>query len=274
MAEVKKGYFSTFRLADGNVVQFEQYGTLPSTIALAREYAKNGYPDKYVIYTEEQTIPPKEGDKKGKEKKERGIFMSCILRPSFFPSQSGFLGMLSGVAMFEALSSHTDRHLGLGWVSDVYCEGRMIATTSFEGKFDSHSSYEYLIVSFRIFLDEENFPPRMGDIVRRIFEEDSSSISMMIAKNVLSKFFSLYPSVKTPEKFMEKYQRRFLLRGIRTKLIGDEKSTSCRILGVNAQSGKLIVETKRREVCEISSRSQIVIPEKIRIKKNQSVYRA
>ena len=64
MAEVKKGYSSTFRLADGNVVQFEQYGTLPSTIALAREYAKNGYPDKYVVFSQKQGVAENAEEKK------------------------------------------------------------------------------------------------------------------------------------------------------------------------------------------------------------------
>ena len=274
MEQLKKGNVLTFRVADGNVIQLEQYDTLPSTLMLAREYAKGSYPDKYVIFSEEQHISPYAEDKKGNPKVEKGIFMSCILRPSFFPSQSGFLGALTAVAMIDALSAYTDRHLGLGWVSDVYCEGKRIASSSIEGKLDSFSSYEYLIVSFRVLVDEENFPPRMGDIVRRVFAEDSSSLSLMIAKNILAKFFSLYPNVRSPEKFMEAYQRRFLLRGLRTKLVRQTKNTACRILGVDPENSKLIVELAGGEVRQISSRSQILIPEKIKLKKNKSTRRA
>ncbi len=276
MEQIKRGNVLTFRVADGNVIQLEQYDALPSTLSLAREYARSGYPDKYVVFSEKQTPPVSQEDKKAKPKAEEGIFMSCILRPSFFPSQSGFLGVMTALSMIDALSQHTDHHLGLGWVSDVYCEGKKFASASLEGKFDSFSSYEYLIVSFRILLDDENFPPRMGDIVRRVFEEDSSSLPLMIAKNVLSKFFSLYPYVKTPEKFMESYQRKFLLRGVRTKLTSETKNTSCRILGVDPESAKLIVELSGGAVKQISSRSQIIIPDnvKIKIKKNKSTRRA
>ncbi|MBR2612540.1 MAG: hypothetical protein IKC72_05670 [Clostridia bacterium] len=274
MEQIKKGNVLTFRVADGNVIQLEQYDTLPSTLALAREYARNGYPDKYVVFSQKQSVLESTDEKKGKNEVEEGIFMSCILRPSFFPSQSGFLGVLTALSMIDALSAHTDRALGLGWVSDVYCEGRRFASASLEGKIDSYSSYEYLIVSFRILLDDEYFPPRMSDIVRRIFEEDSSSLSLMIAKNVLSKFFTLYPHVRTPEKFMEAYQRKFILRGVRTKHLLPAKSVSCRILGVDAESAKLIVELPRGEIRQISSRSQIVIPEKVRINRNKSTHRA
>lgn len=274
MEQIKKGNVLTFRVADGNVIQLEQYDTLPSTVTLAREYAKNGYPDKYVVFSQKQGVAENAEEKKRKEVVEEGIFMSCILRPSFFPSQSGFLGVLTALSMIDALSAHTDHKLGLGWVSDVYCEGRKFASASFEGKIDSHSSYEYLIVSFKILLQEENFPPRMTDIVRRIFEEDSSSLSLMIAKNVLSKFFSLYPYVKTPEKFMEAYQRKFILRGVRTKYLSPTKTISCRILGVDAESAKLIVELPGGEIEQISSRSQIIIPEKVKVNKNKSTHRA
>ena len=267
MEQIKKGNALTFRMADGNVIQLEQHDTLPSTLALAREYARSGYPDKYVIFTEKEEIPATEGDKRSKPRTESGIFMSCILRPSFFFSQSGFLGVLTGVSMLDALSAHTDRHLGLGWGSDLYCEGRKIAGASFDGKLVNYSAYEYLIVTFRILLDDESFPPRMGDIVRRVFEGDSSSLALLIGKNVLSRFFSLYPYLKTPEKFMDAYQRRFLLRGIRTKLVTEKKNIPCRILGVNPQNAKLIVERRGGQVLDISSPSQIIIPEKIHIKK-------
>ena len=268
MDQLKKGNVLTFRMADGNVIQLEQYDTLPSTLALAREYAKNGYPDKYVIFSENQTLPLKEGEKRKKPKSEHGIFMSCILRPSFFPSQSGFLGVLTGVSMMDALSMHTDRRLGLGWVSDIYYEGHRIANASFEGQFDNFSAYKYLIVTFRILLNEENFPPRMGDIVRRVFEQDSSSLSLLIGKTVLSKFFSLYPHVKTQVKFMDSFQRKFILRGVRTKAIVNSKNTPCRILGVDYETGKLIVELRNGQLKQIASHTQILLPEKIKIKKN------
>lgn len=274
MEQPKKGNVLTFRMADGNVIQLERYNALPSTLTLAREYARAGYPDKYVIFTEKQSLPIREDDKKAKEKFEEGIFMSIILRPSFFPSQSGFLAVVTALSMVDALSQHTDRQLGLGWVSDVYCEGKKFASASLEGKFDNFSSYEYLIVSFRILLDEENFPPRMCDIVRRVFEEDSSSIPLLIGKNVLAKFFSLYPFIKTPGKFMESYQRKFLLRGIRTKLLTETKHKRCRILGVDPESARLIVELWDGSVRQISSRTQIAIPDKIAVRKNKSTRRA
>ena len=274
MEPTKIGNTLTLRMPDGNVIQLERYDTLPSTAALAREYARNGYPDKFVIFAENQS-EPEESNEKGKQPEvKKGIFMSCLLRPSFFPSQASFLGVLTSVAMIEALEEHTNRRLGLGWGCDLYCEGRLFANAMLEGKLDAFGSYEYLIVTFRILLDEENFPPRMVDIVRKVFESDGSSISMIIAKNVLAKFFSLYPSVKNPAKFFEIYRRKFVLRGVYTKYFEDGKRLRCRILGVDPESARLIIETHRGDVKMIGSRSKILLPEKIKLKKNKLVRHA
>ena len=267
MEPIKIGNTLTLRMPDGNVIQLERYDTLPSTAALAREYARNAYPDKFVIFSEHQQDADLSGDKDKKPEVKNGIFMSVILRPSFFPSQASFLGVLTSVAMIEALEEHTNRSLGLGWGCDLYCDGRLFAGATMEGKFDSFGSYEYLIVTFRILLDDDNFPPRMVDIVRKVFESDGSSIPMIIAKNVLAKFFSLYPSVKNPEKFFEIYRRKFALRGVRTKYLEDGRRLHCRILGVDPENAKLIIENRAGEIIKIGSRSKIILPEKIKIKK-------
>ena len=66
MEQIKKGNVLTFRVADGNVIQLEQYDTLPSTLALAREYARNGYPDKYVVFSQKQSVLESTDEKKRK----------------------------------------------------------------------------------------------------------------------------------------------------------------------------------------------------------------
>jgi hypothetical protein len=40
------------RASDGSVVKLECHNALPSTAKLAREYAKRGYPDRYVVFAE------------------------------------------------------------------------------------------------------------------------------------------------------------------------------------------------------------------------------
>ena len=254
-------------MADGNVIKLEPYDTLPSTAALAKDYAEAGCPDRYVIFSKNHGSASLTGGKLREGECESGVFLSLILRPSFFPSQAGFLGALTGVAAVEALREHTEREMGLGWVSDVYCDGVRMGGVAIEGKLDSFGSYEYLIIHFGFRLDEEQFPARLADMVRKVFESENASIPLIIAKTVLNKFFLFYSQLRTPQKFMEIYRRAFILRGESVRFLVDGKYKKGKVLGVDGDTGQLMVEGHDGEIRRIARRSEVLLPSKIKDKK-------
>ena len=71
----KKPIPYVIRMSDGNVIKMEHHEHLPSVSALAKQYAMQGYPDRYVVLAEGV-----DGSS------ERGLYMSLILRPSIFPA--------------------------------------------------------------------------------------------------------------------------------------------------------------------------------------------
>ena len=248
----------SMRASDDTIVKLECHERLLSTAALARHYAKMGYPDRYVVVSEQET-------QKGSDK--RGLYMSCILRPSFFPSQAALLSSLATVALVTALGEHTTKRLGIGWVSNIYCEGKTIGNVSIEGKLDNFTSYEYIIVTFSIALSNDNFPPRLTDLVRKVFESQNTSISMIIAKNILNKFFPLYANMRSDTKFMNHYRQNFLLHGHKIKYVSQGKKTTCKILGINSDDCALIVEMRNGDIKHITSPTGVSIPKKIKIPK-------
>ena len=172
------------RESDGSIVTVEEHKSLPSTSALARKYAEEGKPDRYVVFSE--YCESQDGTR------EHGVFMSVLLRPSFFPSQAPLLGCMSAISAVIALEEHTTEKLGVGWVSDVYCNGVKIGSSTIEGRLNSYTAYEYLIITYRIKLGKKNFPPRLTDLIVEVFQSGNSSLSMIIAKNILTKFFRFY----------------------------------------------------------------------------------
>ncbi len=256
---------STVRVADGTRVKIEYYDKLASTAALARKYAAEGYPDRYVIITDSQADTKLTGSRLGENEYEHGAFISCLLRPSMFASQAGLIGHLAAVGLLTALEDHTTEPLGLGWVSDIYCNGKRIGACSIEGKLDSHSTYEYLIVNFAVKLDNKSFPPRLTDMIRKVFEEDNSSVEMIIAKGVLDKFFLAYSSIRSPGKYMDIYSRRFILRDRTITYFSEDRRRRGRIVDVDTESGSLILETRRGERRIIKSPSSVVMPKRVKI---------
>lgn len=252
----------SFRASDGNTVKLEYRESLPSTVALAKEYARDGYPDRYVVFAEQQTAVSAVGGSVSENEPEKGIFLSCILRPSIFPSQAGSIGPLSAVALASALEEHTMKNIGIGWVSDIYSDGVKIGCTSVEGKLDNFTSYEYLIVSFAVKLDKK-FTPRLTDMVRRVFEDDCPTIPMIMAKTVLNRFFAIYREIKNPAKHLNHYVNKFALTDKKIKFIEDGKKKSVKVIGINKENMALIIETKDGRHINVSSHSSVVIPNKI-----------
>lgn len=248
----------SMRASDDTIVKLECHERLLSTSALAKQYAKMGYPDRYVVIAESER-------QKGSDKK--GLYMSLLLRPSFFPSQAALLSSLATVALVTALREHTTKQLGIGWVSNVYCEGKTIGGISIEGKLDNFTSYEYIVINFSVVLSAENFPPRLTDLVRKVFESENSSIAMIIAKTVLNKFFPLYANMRSNTTFMNHYRQSFLFHGKKIKHTENGKKKSCKVLGINNDDCALIVELKNGDIKHITSPTGVIIPKKIKMQK-------
>ncbi len=255
---------SSMRLSDGSYIKLEYHASLKSTALLAREYAAAGYPDKYVIFTDRQFSSGITKTKLAEGGYEDGVFLSVILRPSFFPSQVGTLGPLCATALLSALEHHTNRTAGIGWVSDIYIDGEKIGGCLIEGKLDNFSTFEYMIVSFAVRLDKNKFSPKLDDMIRKVFESDNQSVGMILAKSIITRFFAVYQDIKTPDKHIALYKRKFILNGKKIKYLVGEKKYSCKVVGVNTPKFSLLCEKSNGEKFEITSPSSVIIPKKIK----------
>ena len=253
----------TFRASDGNTVKLEYSPSLPSAALLAKEYAASGVKDRYIVFTERQTALSALGTPLAEGESENGIYISCILRPSIFPSQAGLIGPLGALAFASALEEHSPKKFGIGWVSDIYCEGKKIGGCFVEGKFDSFTSYEYLIVNFAVKTDKENFPPRLTDMVRQVFEEGNISLGMIVAKTVINRFFNIYRDLKNPGKNMDKYKERFVLTGKKIKYIEEGKKKTAKVVSIDKKHCTLNIESKDGRQISVTSPSSVIIPNKI-----------
>ena len=249
------------KLYDGSLARLECHDTLYSTSDLAKQYAKAGYPDRYCIFADR--VPHTTSDGKTLEYKS-GIFLSILLRPSLFSSQAGFIAPLTALALATALEEHTTSKLGIGWLSDIFSDGQRVGGCTIEGRINSYSSFEYLIVNIAVNINEKNFTPRMSDLIRKVFVEENASLNQIIAKTILSKFFLVARDFKEPKKHIEKYIEKNILFGKKIKYLKDDKKHTCRVVRINPENCSLIVEDRQGDEMIISSPSQILIPAKIK----------
>ncbi|MBQ8719687.1 MAG: hypothetical protein IJY65_01495 [Clostridia bacterium] len=253
----------SMRASDGNTVHLEYHESLRSTSELAKKYALSGYPDRYAVITEELT-----NGEDGKTA-QHGIYLSLILRPSFFPSQARHLAPLAAVSLVSALEEQTEASVGIGWVSSIYCEGERIGGAAIEGKLDSFMAYEYIIVSFAAKIDPQTFPPRLTDLVKRVFEEDNSSLGSIIAKNIINNFFKFYINIKSTAKFMDIYRKKSVLIGEKVVYLSGGKRKRCTAVGIDAETGALLIEAKDGNIISVSSPTGIILPKTVKKQKSK-----
>jgi len=250
------------RAQDGKTVYIEYHDALVSTAALAKQYAEAGYADRYAVFAAAKKHP---ATKRTKEREEAGVYLSIILRPALFPSQAIFLGHLSAVSLALTLEEQAHKPLGIGWISSIYCGENRIGSTVIEGKLDSFGAYEYIIVTFNAQMSSENFPPRLADLVKKVFEAESTSIGMIVARKLINNFMGLYQHCKTPAKFMDTYRQKFIMRGIKVGFFdGDGKRRRATVLGVDTQTGALLIEGIGGTVEKLTSQKSVIIPQKIK----------
>ncbi len=256
------GETTSFRASDGNMVKIEYYKELPSTSDLAKNYAEAGKPDRYVVFAEKQFCSSITGSKESFASFESGIFMSIILRPSFFPSQAGLLAPLAATALLGAFEEHTTKTAGIGWVSSIIHNGKKIGGVTIEGKLNDFSSYEYMIVSFGLRLDKNVFSPRLTDLIRKVFDDENPSVSMLVARTVLNKFFTVYIDIKNPAKHMDHYKQKFCYYGKKVKYFSNGKKHSGRITEVDKTNCTLTIVGSDGKSFKVTSPSSIIIPQK------------
>lgn len=258
--------YSTIKVGNGTAVKIEYRDAIPSTALLAKEYAMQGYPDRYAIFTERQSDGRLTGTRTREGRFEKGIFLSVILRPSFFTSQISAIGPISVAALAQAIEGFTDRSIGISWATDLYCNGMRIGGTQIEGKLRDQFSYEYIIVSFGVRIDEKNFPPRLRDMVKKVFEEGNPSVEVMMAKAILECFFNSYLNIKSPEKALEYYERHFILNGAKISCKINGRRLPCRVIGIDPQTHTLNVRLSRSKTAQISKPSDVYVPKRLRLK--------
>ena len=89
----------------------------------------------------------------------------------------------------------------------------------------------------------------------------------VMAKAILDKFFNAYLNIRTPDKYLSYYSKKFILRDVRIKYILNGKKRYCKVVGINPQTHALTVRAAGNKLIDIKKPSDIVVPRKIKLPK-------
>ncbi len=97
-----------------------------STQDVAREAALAGAPEGLLVLAEEQTAGRGRAGRSWWAPPGTAILSSLLLRPTLPPEHVGYIGMIAGLAMSDALADVAHITVALKWPNDLLLEGRKL----------------------------------------------------------------------------------------------------------------------------------------------------
>ncbi len=145
-----------------------------STNDLANAMALRGEEEGTVVIAGEQTDGRGTKGRTWYSKKDKGIYLSVILRPQ--RRDMSLLPLVAGLAVRDALAEIEDLHARLKWPNDIIFAGKKLGGILCEASFLGNTiSHAIMGMGLNVFHDEEDFPANIrtqATSLRILLEKD------------------------------------------------------------------------------------------------------
>ena len=136
---------------------------LPSTNDLAKDLARQGYPEGSVLVAETQSAGRGRLGRVWESPPGTGIYLSLILRPPLPPTELPKLTLTAAVAVVEAIKEATGLEMGIKWPNDILFAGKKLGgiLTEMETESDQMS---HVILGVGLNINTAVFPDHLQTV--------------------------------------------------------------------------------------------------------------
>jgi len=252
--EIKKGLPSFYN-------ELEVFDTIDST---------NDYIKKVSSIKKEGFICISDAQSKGKGRngrtffspKQKGIYMSILLKPNLEISESLKLTACASVAVFDAIKKNYGIEVAIKWINDIYYHdfkiGGILCVTELE---TNKTTTEYMIVGIGLNIHKTDFTEELKNIAAPI-ENFTTKVKSRndIIKDILIFFHKYYQELNTLS-FLPKYKKYSSV--LKNYITVYESNTSYQAFVEDINNdASLIIKTEDGEVKTLNS-GEISIRKKI-----------
>lgn len=213
-----------------------------STNNYAKNLASHGAEHGTVVLAESQTLGKGRMGRTFVSPKEKGLYMSVIIRPDFSLEFSPLITSAVSVAVAESVEQLADCHTQIKWVNDVYINDKKICGILTEASLGlEYNSLDYAVVGIGINVLSHDFG-ELNSTVTSIQWETGERVSRNKLCGTVLKNIELHLLGITEKAHLSEYRRREMLTGnLISANIGNEKITG-KALGID-DNANLIVQT-------------------------------
>jgi BirA family transcriptional regulator, biotin operon repressor / biotin---[acetyl-CoA-carboxylase] ligase len=165
--------------------------SLPSTNDLAKDFARQGYPEGSVLLAETQTAGRGRLGRMWESPLGTGVYLSVILRPPLPPTELPKLTLTAAVAVVEALKKVTALEIGIKWPNDILLDGKKLGgiLTEMETESDQMS---YVILGVGLNINTQVFPDCLQTLATSLASTGRTYSRLSIVRAFLRSMDELY----------------------------------------------------------------------------------
>jgi len=232
-------------MAGQRVAQVQCETCADSTNRVLKELAKNGAKEGQVVIADEQTNGRGRLGRYFFSPKDRGIYMSVLLRPDDKAYEMAPLTAWVAVAVANAIEAVAGVRPGVKWVNDLILNGKKVCgiMTELSVKEDGNK-VDYIIVGIGINLcgNQEDFPEELKEIASSIQAETGVTVSRaQLVAEIIRELDLLNENwqIETP-KYLEQYRKDCVTIGKEVRVLSPEGERAATALSVEGDFSLLV----------------------------------
>lgn len=195
-----------------------------STNNYAFQLAMEGAPEGVVVFAEKQTGGRGRLKRKWDSPAYQNLYFSMILRPSISIEKISQVTLVTGYAIYQALSKIIPNGLKLKWPNDLMIHSKKICGILSELEIDKDSKVKFVIVGIGLNVNSElkDFSKEVAPIATSIYlETDCKQPRSKIAALLLDSFYREYEEYLKNgfSIFKEKWEKAAKIRGEKVEVL-------------------------------------------------------
>ncbi|MDL2276199.1 biotin--[acetyl-CoA-carboxylase] ligase [Breznakia sp. OttesenSCG-928-G09] len=166
----------------------------------------------YVLISDEQTRGKGRNGRSFTSTKQKGIYMSILLKPSITIYEALKLTACASVAVYEAIDKVYHISSGIKWVNDIFIENKKIGGILCEASLEMNTAnMDYMIVGIGLNVHSQKFDKELHEIAASI--EDFTSLKQkrnLLIHQILQSFYKYYNEL-THNTFLPIYKQHSII---------------------------------------------------------------
>lgn len=237
-----------------NIYYFQ---SIDSTNIKAKELARQGEKEGTLIISESQSSGKGRLGRAWTSPKDKGIWMSLILRPDVEPSYASKITLIAAAAVHKAIKEYCNINCGIKWPNDIVINNKKVCgiLTEMSGELNK-INYIILGIGINANLDLEDFPEEIRSIASSIkLEKGDPIIRKNLIAKIMNEFEILYNEMinySNINSTIEICRTNSIFIGKEVKLINKNEVIIAKVIDIDDQ-GELIIEKEDGTILPIIS---------------------